>query len=120
MNKIYGLVAGPFSEVYKWNLPVVHTLPALLREAGFVNITTQKTEIPIGAWPSEHSRREMGLFQQAIVLDFALAVLAKRNILGLDQDEAAELGQQVLDAVHDPKIHACTDWADVWAQKPFE
>ncbi len=72
----------------------------------------------MGRWPSEHNAREMGLFQQTIVLEFALAVLAKRDILGLDQDEAEELGQQVLDSVHDHNTHAYMDWADVWAQKP--
>lgn len=93
-------------------------LPDLLREVGFVNVSTRRNKIPMGRWPSEHNAREMGLFQQAIVLDFALAVLAKRDILGLDQDEAAELGQEVLDSVQDHSAHAYMDWADVWGQKP--
>ncbi|KAJ3472320.1 hypothetical protein NLG97_g11091 [Lecanicillium saksenae] len=118
VNRVYDLIDGPFTEFYKWNLHIALKLPDLLREVGFVNISTRRNKIPMGRWPSEHSEREMGLFQQAIVLDFALAVLAKRDILGLDQDEAAELGQQVLESVNDPGVHAYMDWADVWAQKP--
>ncbi|EGX92821.1 UMTA methyltransferase family protein [Cordyceps militaris CM01] len=118
INQLYHLIDGPFTEVYKWNLHIVLELPSLLREAGFVNVSTRRNKIPIGRWPSEHSEREMGLFQQTIILDFALAVLARHDILGLDQDEAAELGQQVVDCVHDPGMHAYMDWADVWAQKP--
>ncbi|TQV93153.1 hypothetical protein V2A60_003532 [Cordyceps javanica] len=118
VNQLYHLIDGPFTEVYKWNLHIALELPSLLREAGFVNVSTRRNKIPIGRWPSDHDAREMGLFQQTIVLDFALAVLAKYDILGLDQDEAAELGQQVLDSVHDHTLHAYMDWADVWAQKP--
>ncbi|OAR01657.1 hypothetical protein LLEC1_06765 [Akanthomyces lecanii] len=119
INQLYNLIDGPFTEFYKWNLHIALELPKLILEAGFVNVSTRRNKIPMGRWPSEHNAREMGLFQQAIVLDFALAVLAKRDILGLDQDEAAELGQQVLDSVHDDDTHAYMDWADVWAQKPF-
>ncbi|KAJ6783367.1 hypothetical protein PWT90_10223 [Aphanocladium album] len=118
VNRVYELIDGPFTEFYKWSLHIVLKLPDLLREVGFVNVSTRRNKIPMGRWPNEHNEREMGLFQQAIVLDFALAVLAKRDILGLDQDEASELGQQVLDTVNDPSIHAYMDWADVWAQKP--
>lgn len=120
INKVYDLIAGPFTDVYKWSLHIVEELPELLRQAGFINVSTKRNKIPMGRWPSKPHERELGLFQQAIVLDFALAVLAKRDILGLDQDEAAELGQEILDSLHDTRIHAFMDWADVWAQKPLE
>jgi hypothetical protein len=80
----------------------------------------KKNKIPLGRWHSNHKMREAGMFHQAIIMDFAIAVLAKRGILGLEDDEANMLGQRILDACNSPHNHAYCDWADTWAQKPLE
>ncbi|KAK3182322.1 hypothetical protein K4F52_006324 [Lecanicillium sp. MT-2017a] len=118
VNELYTVVAGPFTALYSWSLHVVADLPDLLHEAGFINIVQKKNKIPLGRWHKNPKMREAGMFHQAIFMDFAIAVLAKREALGLDDEEANALGQRLLDACNNPEIHAYCDWADTYAQKP--
>lgn len=60
----------------------------------------------------------MGLFNQHIVEDWASAILARHAAMGLGNEEAAKLVQDISDSANDPSVHALIDWVDVWAQKP--
>ena len=119
MNAFYRLVEGPFTNIYGWNLRFPFHIVDTLRDAGFVNIQEQHTQVPIGRWHSEPRMREMGMFCQSICEDWITAMLPRFDVMGLSEGDADELGHQLFDAFNNPRIHAQLDWIDCWAQKPW-
>ncbi|KJZ77971.1 hypothetical protein HIM_02608 [Hirsutella minnesotensis 3608] len=118
LQTLYRLIEGPFSKIYGWNFQVAPLVSDMLRELGFVNITVKHNAIPIGRWHHQPRMREMGMFTQSLLSDWAVTMLTRHETLGLDFDGAQRLGQSILEAFNDPRIHALHDWLDIWAQKP--
>ncbi|OAQ86721.1 UMTA methyltransferase family protein [Purpureocillium lilacinum] len=116
---LYKHIDGPFSSVYGWNLQFPPSAPRILESLGFVNITVRRNAIPIGRWHNDARLREMGVFSQSLLSDWLVTMLHRYETLGLDADGAHKLGQDILDAFNNPRIHAQHDWLDVWAQKPL-
>lgn len=118
MNTLWGLVEGPFTKIYGWNLQISRHISQLLEEAGFININVKHNHVPLGRWHHETRMREMGMFNQIISEDWATALLGRPDTLGLNEEEALQLAQDLSDADNNPALHAYMDWVDVWAQKP--
>lgn len=119
MNILYSLVSGPFTEVFGWNLHIPKQIPEILKQEGFINVQERHTMVPIGRWHSDAKQREMGLFAQSICEDWVVTLLTRHETLKLSQEEANDLGQKILDAFNNPRIHARLDFIDCWAQKPL-
>lgn len=118
LNRLYGLIDGPFSRIYGWNLQISRHIPELLQEAGFVNINVNHTKVPLGRWHAERKMREMGMFLQDITEDWAAALLGRPDTMGLSENDAVRLIHELNDSFNDGAVHAYLDWVDVWAQKP--
>ena len=118
IHALYDLVNGPYADLYGWDLHFSAKVPQVLRELGFANITATYSLIPIGRWPHDRRCREMGIFSQSLISDWAATMLHRYETLGLNAEEAYRLGQDILDAFNDPQVHAQHRWIDVWAQKP--
>lgn len=49
-------------------------LPAMMREAGFVNVKEQVIKIPLGTWPEGQVLKTVGLYWRTILLDGLQAI----------------------------------------------
>lgn len=117
IHTLYRLIEGPFSELYRWNFGIASHVADVLRDVGFVNVTVRHNAIPIGRWHQDPRMKEMGVFAQSLISDWAVTMLTRHETLGLDSGEADHLGRCILDAFNNPQMHAQHDWIDVWAQK---
>ncbi|CAI6089763.1 hypothetical protein V2G26_006830 [Clonostachys chloroleuca] len=118
MTRLYSLVAGPFSEVFGWNLFFPDEMPTVLRETGFVNVQVRHKRLPIGRWHHDARLREIGSFAQSIVEDWGSAMMAKHEVMGLSSDEANQLLQDLFDSFNDLSLHGMFDWIEFLGQKP--
>jgi hypothetical protein len=119
VSKFYKLLrGGPFFAKHKWNVDIAAHVPDILREAGFVNVSHQRRRLPIGFWPKDKVQREIGIHFANIFEEFLAAALVKYKDFGLEEHEAAKLGEDLKKAVYDPRIHVYMSWISVWAQKP--
>ncbi|KAI5463166.1 S-adenosyl-L-methionine-dependent methyltransferase [Mariannaea sp. PMI_226] len=118
-SHFYRLIEGPFAQRYGWNVRFPLEIVDTLHQVGFVNVQEHHTRVPIGRWPSETREREMGMFNQHLCEDWITALLARNNVMGLETEEANEMGQRLFDAFNNPRIHVRLDWIDCWAQKPW-
>jgi hypothetical protein len=118
MNTLYKLIEGPFSDVYGWQLNFPNEIPNALRRTGFVGVEERHNPLPLGRWHSDPKMREVGIFCQNLIEEWADAMLARPDVLGLTAEEGVELAQSIGDALNNPRIHARLDWLDVWGQKP--
>lgn len=119
LHKLYNLINGPFADIYGWDLQIVAQLPTVLRELGFVNISSRNNKIPIGRWHQDAKMREIGMFNQIIHSDWLPNMFLKHEAMGISAEEGNSIGQEILDAFNDPSIHAHHIWIDCWAQKPL-
>jgi hypothetical protein len=110
---------GRFTTTYGWNLRIVEHIPQMLRDIGFVNVEERRNLVPLGRWPSEPRRREMGIFNQTVSEYWLAAVLANHEALGLDEGQADKLANDLADALNDSRIHAHIAYAESRAQKPW-
>ena len=93
-------------------------IPDMLKELGYTNVCVRRNAIPMGRWHADARIREMGIFNQIINTEWMRTMLHRHDEMGISGDEAAALGQEILDAFNDPDIHAAIVWMDCWAQKP--
>lgn len=118
LQRLYDLVAGPFARTYGWDVYFPNRIPDVLRELGFINVSEKHSHVPLGRWHHEPRMREMGMFNQNIVMDWVTAILVKHEDMELSEDQANMLIQEIVDAVNNPRIHAAIDCGIYWAQKP--
>ncbi|KAK2616423.1 hypothetical protein QQS21_000665 [Conoideocrella luteorostrata] len=119
LYKLYDLIEGSFSDVYGWNLSIPDRIPDVVREVGFVNVSVRRNKIPIGRWHQDAKMREMGMFNQIIHAHLLPTLFVKHEAMGITNDEAQDIGQEILDAFNDTDLHTCNEWIDCWAQKPL-
>ena len=106
------------STSYKWNMDFPSRLPEVLQEAGFVNVHQDRRRIPIGRWPRAVQQRLVGLYFANVLREFAMATLVLYRELGLTEEEAVALLDDLKRCLARPSIHAYVAWTCVWAQKP--
>lgn len=119
MNRLYDYMRGEFTSIYGWDIEFPHKLPQELEKAGFQNVQEHRVHVPIGRWHSEPRQRELGLFCQSIVEDWVITLLSRPETLGLSNEEAETLGQEMLDAFENRSIHARITFLGCYAQKPI-
>lgn len=108
-----------FSKRFQWDIMLPLQIPAMLREAGFINVVETKNAVPIGRWHRETKMRELGMFHHSITIDVVSAVMAKHAAMDMDAEEATRFTDQVKQALDNPRIHGIIDWSGIWAQKPL-
>jgi hypothetical protein len=118
LNEIYEITSGAFSRLYQWNIHFTKQIADTLRQVGFVNVHERRTRIPLGRWHHEARMREMGLFSRTSTGEWAMAMLAANNAMGITEEAADRLAERLVDALDDVAVHGSMDWLDVWAQKP--
>lgn len=118
MNVLFRLMESRWVDTYGWDIRIIAKLPEMLHQAGFVNIQIRHNRIPVGRWHHESRMREMGMFSQTIAQDWSTAVLTKHDSLGLSEQQADTMFEEISDKLNDVSIHCLLDWVDVWAQKP--
>ncbi|OLN97573.1 Trans-aconitate 2-methyltransferase 1 [Colletotrichum chlorophyti] len=119
-HRFMELFVGTFKTHYGWDLEVPLALPEILRVTGFINIHCRTHKLPIGPWAKDRHQREIGLFLSKDVLwQLVRAVLVKWPQMGLSENEADTMEQDIRKAFHDTKIHAYLPWVSIWAQKPL-
>lgn len=119
MNKFYRLMEGPFTNRYGWNMHFPTQIVDTLGHVGFVNVNERHSYTPVGRWHHDSKMREIGIFTQSIIEDWVTTMLGRPDIMGLSEDEAQELGNDIFEAFANNRIHAQLDWIDCWAQKPL-
>ncbi|KAF4918480.1 Secondary metabolism regulator LAE1 [Colletotrichum viniferum] len=118
-TRFMDLFVRTFRTHFSWDLGIPLILPEILRNIGFVNIHCRTHKMPIGPWAKSRHQREIGLFLSKDVLwQLVRAVLVKWPQMGLTQQEAEAMEQDIRKAFHDTRIHAYLPWISVWAQKP--
>lgn len=119
LNRLYSVVDTAFARIYGWDVYITLNLPSLLREAGFVNVSEHRYPVPLSHRQKKTQLREAALFHQSVTIDFVSAVLTKYEVMGLSEEAATQLWQDVYDSFDDPDAMAVVNWVDVWAQKPL-
>jgi hypothetical protein len=109
---------GPFQRKYRWNLDIPPKIQEELLDVGFVNLHQERRRLPIGRWARAVQQRIAGIYFADVLMEFAAAALVLHKDLGLDENEATLLLEEMRRCISDPSIHAYVAWTVVWAQKP--
>lgn len=118
INVLYRLIEGPFTNIYGWNLGFPKQIAETLHQVGFINVQERHNHFPLGRWHPEADMRVLGLFNQSIVWEWAVAMLSNNEALELDEEQAETLERDIYEALNNSRIHAQLAWVDCWAQKP--
>jgi hypothetical protein len=118
LNILFRLMESRWAVTFGWDIRIIGKVPEMLQQAGFVNIQIRHNRIPVGRWHHESRMREMGMFSQTIAQDWSTAVLTKHDSLGLSEEQADTMFEEITDKLNDVSVHCLLDWVDVWAQKP--
>ncbi|KAH9203451.1 S-adenosyl-L-methionine-dependent methyltransferase [Leptodontidium sp. 2 PMI_412] len=97
-------------------------LADMMRDAGFINVTTRIFHIPIGRWPKNKVLKMVGLSWRAILLDGAQPIALGPLTRGLKWSrEAVEmLLVEVREAYMDEWVHSYMPLHIIYGQKPEE
>lgn len=104
------------------NLNATLSLADMMRDAGFVNVTTRIFYIPIGAWPRNKALKMVGLFWRAILLDGAQSIALGPLTRGLkrSREEVEMRLVEVRKAYMDEWVRSHMPLHIVYGQKPEE
>jgi hypothetical protein len=90
--------------------------------AGFVNVTQQRSKIPLGLWPRDPRLKKIGACSLLQFLEgfegFTLAGYTR--VLGWSKDQVQTLGHDVKRDALNPRIHSMFEYHVVYAQKPLD
>ncbi|KAK5019858.1 methyltransferase domain-containing protein [Cryomyces antarcticus] len=102
------------------NFRVAPLLAAMMRDAGFINVTERVFSVPIGTWPKNHALREVGLYWREVLLEGleAIALGPLTRGLGWEKLEIDVLSAQVRKAYYDRTTHSFMPFYIVYGQKP--
>ena len=97
-------------------------LADMMRDAGFINVTTRIFDIPIGRWPKNKTLKLVGSYWRAILLDSAQPIALGPMTRGLkwsrEQVEARLV--EVRRAYMDEWVHSYMPLHIICGQKPEE
>ncbi|KAF2138922.1 uncharacterized protein K452DRAFT_78114 [Aplosporella prunicola CBS 121167] len=113
------LVAQGLS-TFNVDMRIPRKIPAMLREAGYRDVTVREIKVPLGPWAKNKLLRTCGLYMQAAVID-AMQMAINGPLckgLGWRKEEAEVLIAKARAAVSDPKVHAYYTLYMICAQKP--
>lgn len=81
------------------------------RDAGFTGVTHQKFRFPIGTWPKDPKMKQLGMYNEAQVLNgleaFSLRLFC--HVLGWTREEVLVLLAHVRRELKTPGVHAQFD-----------
>lgn len=106
----------PSSDIYR-----AGKFKSLLEEAGFVNISVNVFNLPIGHWPQDQLQRQIGVFTREASLRIMPAVSTNFSRAGYDRvtpDELEGLVAECRQAFFSTRVRACMPYYIVYGQKP--
>jgi hypothetical protein len=97
-------------------------LADVMREAGFVNVTTRVFHVPIGIWPKNKVLKLVGLFWRTVLIDGLdpIATGPMTRGLGWTKEEVDVWLVQVRKAYMDGWVHSHMPLHIICGQKPEE
>jgi hypothetical protein len=97
------------------------SLPAMMREAGFVNVTERVLQIPIGTWAKNKVLKTVGLYWRTILLDgiSAIALGPLTRGCGWTREQVEAFLVDVRKAYHDNTMLAYMPLHIIYGQKPY-
>lgn len=102
------------------NFNVTYMLADIMREAGFVNVTTRIFHVPIGMWPKNKVLKNVGRYWQAVLVDglqpIALGPMTRG--LGWTREEVEVWLVNVRRAYYDKSVHSHMPLHIICGQKP--
>ncbi|KAH8902087.1 S-adenosyl-L-methionine-dependent methyltransferase [Coniochaeta sp. PMI_546] len=95
-------------------------LNALLKEAGFVNITETRLPIPTSPWPKGKRQKILGAMEMQNLLEVAHGITMSvfTKALGWKAEDVESLLAEVRVNLQDTRIHTYIPFVSIWAQKP--
>ncbi|KAH8663695.1 methyltransferase domain-containing protein [Tricladium varicosporioides] len=95
-------------------------LADMMRDAGFINVTTRTFPMPIGGWPKNKTLRRMGLDWRAILLDGAQPNVLGPMTRGLkwSREQVEMQLVKVRNAYMDEQVHSHMLLYVIYGQKP--
>ncbi|KAI9882201.1 MAG: hypothetical protein M1823_006057 [Watsoniomyces obsoletus] len=97
-------------------------LEGWVQDAGFTQITHRVFKMPVGAWPKDKHKRELGQWNYFQILEgleaFSLAIFTR--VLGWKPEELQVLLAGVRNDLKNPKIHSYLNFHVVYGRKPEE
>ncbi|KAH8650253.1 methyltransferase domain-containing protein [Tricladium varicosporioides] len=97
-------------------------LADMMRDAGFINVTTRTFPLPIGGWPKNKTLRRVGLDWRAILLDGAQPIALGPMTRGLkwNREQVEMQLVKVRNAYMDEQVHSYMLLHVIYGQKPEE
>ncbi|KAF2842832.1 S-adenosyl-L-methionine-dependent methyltransferase [Patellaria atrata CBS 101060] len=104
----FGLVAEPGPKLEQW-----------VRDAGFINVHHELIPIPVGRWPKDPKKKEIGMFDLYQFLDGleAISLRVLTTALNWKPEEVQVLLANVRKDLKNPRFQAQHNYHVVWAQK---
>lgn len=98
-------------------------LPAMMEEAGFVDVRVREEVVPLGTWPKDPKLKELGRFFRVQFLEmgleaYTMALFARFG--GWEEGEIRGLLEEVKREVKEGKMHLYTFCSFVTARRPTE
>ncbi|KAA8627835.1 hypothetical protein SMACR_07718 [Sordaria macrospora] len=91
----------------------------MMKEAGFVNVTSRQFKVPLGPWPRDERMKNLGNLLKAATEGLVPAIMATSGMRKcFDEDEIKELQEGCKKAMGDTNVHGYM-WMYFWyGQKP--
>lgn len=100
--------------------PIGHKLAKYLREAGFIDVRVQLKKLPLGPWPKDRKKKEVGKWGLAMaeqgVFSYGMALFTRQ--LGMPVDEATQLCNNTFAEWCRRDVHSYLPWWFVEGRKP--
>lgn len=95
-------------------------LETWVKEAGFVNVTSQTNAFPMGTWPKDRTLKEIGAFNLISFLDNleGISLRLYEHAWGWSPEEIKILCAKLRPELKDPKKRMQHNYYVVYAQKP--
>ncbi|PVH71597.1 hypothetical protein DL98DRAFT_434846, partial [Cadophora sp. DSE1049] len=94
----------------------------IMRDAGFIYVTTRIFYVPIGRWPKNKMLKVVGLYRRAILLDGAQSIALGPLTRGLkwSREQVEMRLMEVRKAYTDEWVHSHMPLYIIYGQKPEE
>ena len=101
-------------------LDAIPKVPAMMRDAGFVDVVTRTVKWPINTWPRDAKYKELGQWAHENFSwgceSMSLALLTR--VLGWSADEVTVFMALVREDLRNRKLHGYWNFYIVYGQKP--
>ncbi|KAL3466923.1 S-adenosyl-L-methionine-dependent methyltransferase [Aspergillus heterothallicus] len=116
----WGKVSLQAGDAFGKSLRIIDESKDRMIKAGFVDVVERRFKVPIGAWPSDHRLKELGLYNRLQwtegIEGWTMYLLTA--VLGWTREEVEVYLARMRKGLQDPSIHAYQDYTVVYGRKP--